>query len=385
VALWRRVVVATQVSVVFMLLVAASLLLHSFWRMKRVHPGFTSRGLIGLEMRVLNPKYFQPGRLAQFQREVLERVRALPGVQHVSMTSAIPFSGGTDFVYAIRSVGGSARKTANGRPVDPEYFSLMGIPLLAGRLFTGADNDAAPRVVIVSESYGRSLFGDANPVGRQLEMDPGTTEIVGVVGDVRHVDLRTAASPAMYFPRAQRPSELICLLVRPSAAASETAAAVRAAIRTIDPEQPIENISTLDRLIRESTAEQRFYMTTTAGFASISVLLAIAGLAGVVSRTISERMREFAIRLAIGARPADLVRLSLASGMLPVVVGLAIGLLGAWAAARLLRGFLFEIPPGDPLTYAAGVMLMGVSAAAACYLPARRATNVDPMAVLKTD
>lgn len=385
VALWRRVVVAGQVAVVFVLLVMASLLLHSFWRMQQVDLGFESDGLLTMEMRVLNPKYFQPGRMAQFQREILERVRALPGIQQVGMTSAIPLSGRTDFLYMVRPVGDARRRPANARPVDSQYFSLMRIPLLSGRLFTDADAEAAPRVAIVSEAYARSLFGDANPVGRELDMEPGSVTIVGVVGDVRHVDVKTAGAPALYFPRAQRPTELVCLIVRPVRGATDTAAAIRAVVQGVDPEQPIENVSTLDRVVRESTAEQRFYTTTTAGFALIAVLLAISGLAGVVSRTVSERAREFAIRLSLGARSSDLVRLAIADGMLPVGIGLGLGLLGAWTASRALRRFLFEVAPSDPLTYAVGIALFGIAAGAACYIPARRATSVDPMAVLKSE
>lgn len=386
VTLWRRAIVTTQVAVVLVLLVGASLLLHSFWRMQRTDLGFDGDGLITLEMRLLNPKYFQGSRMAQFQREVLERVRALPGVEQASMTSAVPLSGGTDFTYALQPVGATGpRKAANGRPVDPQFFSLMRIPLLAGRVFNESDDESAPKVAIVSDSYARSLFGDANPLGRQLNMEPGGVEIVGVVGDVRHADVRSAGRPALYFPRDQRPNELICLIVRPMAGAEGIAAAVRSAVHAVDPEQPTENISTLDRLVRDSTSEQRFYTASTAGFAAVAVLLAIAGLAGVVSRTVTERVREIAIRISLGARPADLVRLAMGHGMLPVAVGLLVGLLGAWSASRLLRSFLFEITPLDPLTYAAATVLLASAAAAACYLPARRVTRVEPMAALKTE
>jgi putative ABC transport system permease protein len=385
VTIWRRAIVAGQVAVVFVLLVAASLLLHSFWRMQRVDLGFKDDGLLTMEMRLLNPKYFQEGRLAQFERDVLERVRALPGVEQASMTTAVPFSGGTDFTYALRAVGSSVRKAANGRPVDPQYFSLMRIPLLAGRVFTEADDESAPRVAVVSESYGRSLFGTASPVGRHLQMEPGTVEIVGVVGDVRHGDVRTAGGPAIYLPREQRPTELICLIVKPAASAAATVAAVRAAVKSIDPEQPIEHVSTLGRLVRESTSEERFYIASTAGFAAVAVLLAIAGLAGVVSRTVTERAREIAIRMSLGAQSSDLVRLVIGHGMVPVLVGLGIGLMGAWGASRLLRSFLFEVTPLDPTTYAAATLLLGVVATGACYFPARRATRVEPMTALKAE
>jgi putative ABC transport system permease protein len=382
VAAWRRAIVVVQVAVVFVLLVAASLLLHSFWRMQQVDLGYSGEGVITMEMRLLNPKYRQRGRVAALQRALMERIRALPGVEQASMTSSVPLRG-VDFTSVMRPLGGGPRRAANMRPVDPEYFALMRIPLLAGRLFTAADDENGPRVAIVSQAYARSLFGDANPLGRFLDLEPGAAEIVGVVGDVRHADVRRAAMPGLYFPRAQQPIELICLVVRPRAGASGVAAAVGSAVQSVDPEQPVEKVTTLDRIVRESTAEERFYTVTTAGFAVVALLLAVAGLAGVVSRTVTERVREIAIRMALGAQSGQLVRLAVGQGMSPVAIGLALGLLGAWAVSRLMRRFVFEVSPLDPAAFAAAAGLLAGAAVLACYLPARRATRVEPMSVLK--
>jgi hypothetical protein len=277
------------------------------------------------------------------------------------------------------------KKPGHLRPVDPEYFALMRIPLLAGRLFTAADNEAAPKVAVVSQAFARSVFGDSNPLGRLLDDEPGAIRIEGIVGDVRHADVTKAPRPAVYVSRAQHPTELICLVARARPGAEGVAAAMRAAVHAVDPEQPVEKITTLDRIVGENTAEERFYAVVTAGFAAVAVLLALAGLAGVVSRMVTERARELAIRLSLGARPPQLVRLAVVRGMMPVAVGLALGLLTAWAASRVLARFLFEVSPLDPLAYAAAMGILAAAAALACYLPARRTTRVDPMAVLRAE
>jgi hypothetical protein len=166
---WQAVV-ASQTAVVLVLLVGAALLLHSFWRMHRVDLGFAGEGVITMEMLLLNSKYREPARVAEFERQVMERVRALPDVAQASVTTAVPLRGGTDYVYVVRPVGGDERRAANMRAVDPEYFALMRIPVLAGRTFTAADDEHAPKVAVVSETFGRTLFGDASPIGRHLEM-----------------------------------------------------------------------------------------------------------------------------------------------------------------------------------------------------------------------
>ena len=381
---WRRAILAIQAATVLIMLVGAGLLLHSFWRMQRVDLGFAEEELITMEMRLLNPKYRQPGRIAEFQAQVLDRVRALPGVQQASMTTAVPFRG-VDFTFVVRPVGGSVSRVAKMRSVDPEYFTLMGIPLLAGRTFTAGDDERARRVAVISEAYSRSLFGDASPLGKELDLREGPTEVIGVVGDVRYANVTTAPAPALYLPRAQQPNELICLLVRPAPGAAAVAAAVAATVQAVDPEQPVENVTTLDQIVRESTAEERFYTVVVAAFALTAVLLAMAGLMGVVSRIVTERERELAVRMALGADPKSVGRLAVRQGLVPVVIGVIAGAFGAWSVSRLLERFLFEISPLDPVAYLGAVAVVLLAAVAACYIPARRATGVDPMIALRAE
>jgi putative ABC transport system permease protein len=262
----------------------------------------------------------------------------------------------------------------------------MQIPILAGRRFTSSDVTGSTPVMIVSPSYGRSHFGDLNPIGRTIHFDDKDVEVVGVAGDVRTADVVRSPAPAFYVPRAQSPSELVCLVARPAPGArAAVISGIRAAIHAIDPEQPVQDITTVDAIVARSTSEERFYALLTGAFAGLALLLAITGLFGVVSRSVTERRREIAIRVALGADTPSLFRLVFAYGLTPVVFGMFAGLWAAVAASRLLERFLFEVQPNDPATLAAVSLTLIAVACAACYLPARRAIMVEPMAALKSE
>ena len=381
-SLTRRAVVGLQVAVVLLLLVGAGLLLHSFWRLQNVPLGFDADDVLTVEMRLLNTKYRQPGRTTAFQDDLLARVRALPGVQSAGLTTAVPMRG-VDFTYVIGPRNGKP-KPGNLRSIDPSYFDILRIPVKAGRVFTAADNASAPPVIVVSESYGRQHFGDENPVGKTLEVDGKDVEIVGVVGDARYQEVAKNASPALYMPRSQNPFELICLIVRPQPGMREAVAgSLRATVRLVDPEQPIEGLTTIGEIVAQSTSDRRFYAVATGSFAVVALVLAVAGLFGVVSRSVTERRRELAIRAALGAGPSQIVRLIMRYGLAPVLAGAVVGLGGALAGSRLLTKFLFEVPSTDVLTYSAAAVVVLLVASAACVLPARRALRIPPMLVLK--
>jgi putative ABC transport system permease protein len=335
-------------------------------------------------MRLLNPKYGEPGRIGEFQRRVIERVGAIPGVVGAATTTAVPMRG-TDFLYMLRPVGGTRRSPANGRTVDANYFATMRIPLLSGRLFSPADDARATPVAIVSERYARALFGGENPIGRQLEFSPSPVEIVGVVADVRYEDVKVEPKPAIYLPRTQHENELVCLVVRPAPDADNLTASIVAAIRAIDPEQPVQYATTIDGIVRDNTSEERFITAATVTFASIAVLLAVAGLAGVVSRTLTERLREIAIRLALGAGPRDVMVRLTAGSMAAVLAGMTAGAVGAWMVSRVVAGFLYDVSPLDRRAFAAAAVVLVAAAAAACYVPVRRAMRADPLTALRNE
>ncbi len=380
---WRSVLIATQVTAVVVLLSGGGLLLHSSWNLQRVDLGFDGSRVLTMEMRLIGRKYADEQRLRLFQDMLLERVRAVPGVTQASMTSSVPFRG-VDWMMSITAEGRPGRFGANEREVDPEYFSLMHIPLRAGRLFDRNDTASSARVAIVSETLARAMFPGESALGRYVDVNP-RSQIVGVVGDVRHKRVDEAAAPAIYTVRAQRPSELICLVARTAPGAAGVPAAVRSAITSVDPSQPVEGITTLDQIASESIADRRFYAASTTAFSVVALLLAVAGLYGVVSRGVTERVRELGIRIVLGAGRRDVIGLVVRQGLTPVVAGLLAGTVAAFWTSRLLRAFLFEVTSVDPATFVTVPALVVVVAAVACYVPARRATRLDPIAALREE
>ena len=379
----RRLIVSVQVAVVVLLLVGASLLLRSFWRLQQIDLGYTAGDVVTMEMRLLDARFRGPGRIASFQDNLLARVRAVPGVARAGLTTAVPMRG-VDFVYSVGAKDGS-RHAGNMRSVDPEYFRVMRLSLRAGRFLDSGDTATSEPVAVVSESYGRLHFGSESPLGRVLALEPDA-RIVGVVGDVRYADVTRDPYPAFYLPASQHPVDLICLVVEPQPGAlAAVVSGLRAAAQSVDPDQPVEGLTTIRQLVSQSTADRRFYAVTAGAFASVALVLAIAGIFGVVSRTVSERRRELAIRVALGAEPRRLMRLVYGYGLIPAAAGTLAGLAAAYAGSRLLRGFLFEIAPTDAATFAGAAVTVLAVTALACYLPARRTLRVQPMTVLKSD
>ena len=380
----RGTIVGLQAAVVIVLLVGAGLLLHSFWRLQNVPLGFEADDVFTLETRLLNPKYREPERVAAFERDLLARVRQLPGVAAAGLSTAVPMRG-VDF---IRVIGPKGRRAQWGyaRNVDPSYSEIMRIPLVRGRVFTSDDRPGAPRVMVASESYAGAHFGREDPIGRRLMYGKEAIEIVGVVRDVRYSSVDRQAARAFYLPRAQNPVELICLVVRPHPGMkTEVASALRDVVRAIDPEQPVQGLTTIGELVSASTADRRFYAVSTVAFAGLALLLAVGGVFGVVSRSVAERRREIAIRMAIGADARSVLRMVVGAGLLPVVLGCLVGLLVAQAASKSLEALLFEITPADPIAFGAAAALVLLVALTACLGPALRASRMAPMAALKSD
>ena len=381
----RRLVIGLQVAIVLLLVVGAALMLQSFWRMNHAPLGFNGAGVLAMETRLLNPIYREPGRRAQFERELIARVRQMPGVHLASVSTSIPMHG-QDFRRGLILNG--EETIGYIRSVDADYFSVLQIPLKHGRLFTQADDERSAPVIIVSEDYGRLLVGDRSPLGQRVvvEENKPAAEIVGVVEDVRYQEVVRDPLPAFYIPRGQWPTDQISLLVRPQPGMEASVAdGLRAVVRDLDHQQPVEGLTSLDEIIRQTTADRRLYAVVTTAFAIVAVLLTVGGLFGVVSRAVSERRREIAIRMALGADSRTVVRLILTYGLLPVAVGAVVGLGGALWGSGVLRTFLFGVAPTDPLTYVAAFVLVLVVAALACAIPARRALSMQAAAVLRGD
>jgi putative ABC transport system permease protein len=379
-----RVLVGAEVATVLALTVTAGLLLYSFWRIQHVDVGFDSRGVVAAEIRLLNQKYRERGRIVSFEQALVSELRSVPGVLDVATTTAIPMRG-VDFQWLVPSPDGSMIRSYM-RSVDPDYFSLLGVRLLAGRWFTQADGANGPRVGIVSEALARALFGGRPVIGEQLQL-ASNTEIVGVVADVRSKSATSSAQPALYLPRAQQPSELVCLLVRTTTETSLTSVtmSIREVVRKIDPEQPIEGITSMSHLVANTTGEQRFYTVSTAAFAIIAVCVGIAGLCGVVAQRVSERRRDFAVRIALGANSRQISVAALREILIPVMFGIVVGIPAAYVMSRVVELFLFEISRLDPIVHVGSVLVVLIAAAAACYPSVRSALRAEPIALLKAE
>ncbi len=380
---WRFAFIALQANVATWLLVGAALLLISFWRLGRVDLGFDGNRVLTAEMRLIDPKYSDDGAAARFQQEVIERVRALPGVREAGVTSAVPFRG-VDWMYRYKRVGYEKIYMANVREVDPAYFSVMRLVLLRGRLLTDRDTVSSEPVLVISESVARQVFPGEEPIGKRL--DPlGPHTIVGVVKDVRYKGLDQPPSPAIYVPAAQSPSELVCLVLRTAVDGDRMGAALRSVVHQVDPAVPVMDVTTVSQIVSESVADRRFYTAVISAFAALAVLLTATGLVVVIARSVAERRRELAIRCALGAQSRELMGLVIRQGLTPVILGAAIGLAGAWAGARILERFLFGVTLHEPAVYAgAGVFTVAI-AALACFLPARHAGTLPPAAALQSE
>ena len=380
----RRAVLVVQIALVVLLLVSSGLLLRSFWRLQHVDLGFSAEGVVTMEISLMNPKYRDAGRRAAFHEALLERVRAVPGVRNAGLTTAVPMRG-VDFTLVIGPEG-QRPLPGNARMVDPEYFRIMHLRVIAGRTFTAQDTATSEPVTVVSEAYGRRYFGTINPVGRSLRMDEKNHRIVGVVADTRYASASRAAGPALYFPLTQQPTVLVCLIATPQPGMTNAIAeGMREAVRAIDEEQPVEGITTIDQIVSDSSADRRFYAVSTGAFAFVALALAVAGVFGVVARTVTERSRELAIRVALGATPRGVLRLVCAYGVAPAAFGTLLGIGAAFAMSRWLQSFLFEISATDSATFAAAAGTVLIVTAVACYVPARRTLRVQPMTVLKAD
>ena len=391
----RSALVVAEVAVSLVLLVCAGLLGQSFLKLMSVEPGFEPRGVLTADVVTLSKSYPKAEQQAAFYREVFERVRAVPGVQFVGGVGPLPLGGSfTAFTFQIEGRPEPAPGddfVSDYRRATPDYFRAMGIPVTRGRAFTEHDTAQSPPVMLVNEAFARRFFPGEDPLGKRITgSDTGagnprvTREVVGVVGDVRHAGLEEEVTPEYYVAFAQNPVSNLTLVVR--AAAGDPAAlagGVRAAVREVNREQPVYNVRTMEQLLSESVARRRFHMTLLATFAGLALLLAAVGIYGVMSYTVTQRTHEIGIRLALGAQKRDVLRLVVGHGLRLALTGVGLGLLGAFALTRLLASLLYGVGAADAAVYGAVALLLTLVALLACYLPARRATRVDPMQALR--
>jgi putative ABC transport system permease protein len=392
----RTLLVATQMALTLVLLVGAGLLIHSFVRLTAVSPGFEPSGEHGVvqTIRVTLPQrlYDEPARIHAFARGVLDRIQHLPGVRSASLVNMAPF--GNMFIKGDFDIEGQPTPTLYvGKPkIDADYFKTMGIPLLAGREFTAQDTAEAPKVAIVSERIVREYFprGPGEAIGRRVRLSDrgGWLTVVGVVADVRQSGLDQEPEAMLYVPFQQERAafflQFVSFVVRTATPAS-VVDGVRAEIRSAAPDLPIESTATMDEAVAASVAQPRFRMLLLALFAIAATLIATCGIYGLMAYAVTQRRREIGVRMALGAEGRDVLRLVLSRALRVVIAGVMLGLAGAFAATRVLQTFLFGVTPTDPIAFTVVTLALIAVGLIAAWLPARRATRIDPVAALRAE
>ena len=394
---WRDSLVVAEVALGLVLLIGAGLMMRSFGRLVNVHPGFDPERVLTGQISMARTVYESHEARVQYVQQTLDRLKALPGVESAAFVAPMPFSGGnvgSDFRIEGRPKPEPGQEPdASNRSVTAQYFQSLKIPLLRGRHFTEQDQRGAIGVAIINDALARAYFPKEDPLGKyithiganQNEGDPERWEIVGIVGDVRHSNLTSPANPEIYLPYQQNSWAWGNFFVRTSNDATALTKAFTETIRATDKAVPLTNVRPLTQAIANTVAQTRFYTFLFAAFGVVGLLLTITGIYGVISYTVAQHTQEIGIRMALGAQTRDVLKLILGHGMVLTAVGIALGLIAAGALTRLMTNLLFGLGPTDPLTFGGIAALLALVALLACYIPARRATKVDPMIALRCE
>lgn len=394
----RNVFVFLQVAITLVLLVGAGLLIQSLIRLQAVSPGFQPENLLTMQVSLPAGKAATTDQTSAFYRELKARVEGLPGVESLAVSFSLPLAGGmsfdNDFAIEGRPVDPlGPPRNAQMRPVSPGYFRTLGIPLIAGRTFSEHDDAASPGVVVVNQEFIRMFLNGSDALGERMkiEVDLGdlgsfahdSWEIVGIVGDVKHRTLESAALPEVYFSTLQGPWRLMNLSVRTALAAADLAKPIVSEIHAIDPSLPVVKVRAMEEIISDSMSQPRFNTWLLSLFAGLALTLTLVGIYGVVSYSVYQRRREIGLRMALGARRKDVLWQVVGHGMALAAAGVAAGLVGSFFVVRLLSGLLFGVSSTDPATYLTVSAALALVALLACYLPARRASGLDPITALR--
>jgi len=386
----RSVLVASEIALAIVLVAGAGLMAQSLYRLEQVHPGFRTENILSFFVAVPEVRY-SAARQPVFFGDLMDRIRTIPGVESVGATTALPLSG-TDDAYTFEIEGrprlaGQPMMGAHYRVVTPDYFPTLGIPLIRGRVFSGRDTAGAVRAVVINETLARQYFAGADPLGQRMTIgngrNSGPSEVVGIVKDVNHSSLSAKPTPEMYETYTQAAQSAMTLTVRAAGDPSTLLPPIRRELASLDTNVPLSKVVTMADLMDESLAPSRFRGALIGAFALFAMILAALGVYGVMAYALSRRTSEIGIRVALGARPAQVLNLMIGQALRLSLTGVFIGLVAALWLTRFLKGLLFEVAAADPVTFAAAAVILIATALAASYLPARRAMKVDPMSALR--
>jgi putative ABC transport system permease protein len=399
----RSILVITEMALAMVLLIGAALLIRTFAALRTVNPGFELHSILTMQMHLTGPRFEKVSGIAQLTREAEQRIRSVAGVEAAALTDSLPLKWDDDLIFIINAHPPTDKLysgDAQYRSVSPGYFDTFRIPLLRGRMFTDRDDSGAAHVVLINETMAKQFWSQSDPVGELITMGilmgPEFTEpprkIIGVVADVRDIVLNSPPEPTMYVPISQLSDGVTAILnrkasvtwaVRTKVAPYSLNADIQRELRAASDGLPVAHIRTMDQVAAESTARNEFNMTLLSIFAGIALLLAVIGIYGLMAYSVQQRAQEIGIRMALGAQPGDVLRMALRHGLLLCLVGIAAGISGALAVIRLMKSLIFGVSPTDPVTFAGVAILLAGVAFAACYIPARRASRVDPMVALR--
>ena len=389
----RKALVVSEVALSLVLLIGAGLMIRSFWKLQNVNPGFDTSNALTMSVVLTPIRYSEPHQQLAFFDRAIEQIRAVPGVVSVGTTTTIPLGGGGStqpFTIEGRPTAAIAEQPmAQTRYISPDYFRAIGIPLRQGRFFSDHDRDNSVPVVIISEAMARRFWPGENPIGKRLtpsfHLEQGAREIVGMVGDVKASGLDVDSSAMMYLSFKQAPRPFISFVVRTASNPESSIQPVSKAIYSIDKEQALTDVQTMDQVLKESLSGRRFNMTLLLTFAGVALLLAAVGVYGVMNYTVTLRRRELGIRMALGAETRDVLRLVLGQGLTLTLIGVGAGLISAYALTRLMASLLYGVTATDYLTFITVSAVLIVVGLVASFVPARRATKVNPTIALRTE
>ena len=389
----RSLLIVGEVALSVVLLAGAGLLFRSFMQLQSVNAGFNPEQLLTLRLTPSGPQYARDPDYMSFYSQVIERVSALPGVHSVGAINTLPLSKGPTAGIRIEGAPLVTRDnwpSTNFRGVSSNYFQTLNVPIVQGRAFTERDNVDAPLVMIINQAMARRDFPGQDPIGKRINLggndpqgQPIWWEIVGVASDVRNIELREEPAPEFYLSALQDTWTGMSLVVRTNLEPASLTSDIRRIVSDVDKSAPVSEVKTMDQIVSSAITQPRFNLFLLGLFSGIALLLSAAGIYGVTAYSVTQRTHEFGIRMALGAQASDVLKMMLGQGMRLIAAGIAIGLVASFALTRLLKKLVFGVSVTDPLTFISITVVLTVAALLACYIPARRATKVDPLVALR--